>query len=150
MTRKNIGLVSIVAGLISVLAAVFVGLRPVTNVWGQECGSLLSPQKLVPLTELSRAIEEAAFQTACPNALSPFSGWAIGLAVLAVFLFAVGTYLQLARTNGPSITRSAPQNRQLAEELERVNVLYNSGALTHQEFVAAKSKLLSQQNDPQT
>jgi hypothetical protein len=141
LNKQNFGLVTVTLGLLSAIAAVIIASRPVTNVWGQNCGSVFSPEKLIPLSELTRVLEEAAFDTACPEAWSPLVGWAIGLAAVAAVMIGIGAYLFLGPKNPPR-GRPVPPKRQLSEELERVQNLYKSGGLTEEEYTAAKSRLL--------
>lgn len=142
MSKQNFGLVAVILGLLSALVAVIIAFRPVTNVWGQDCGSVLSPERLIPLSELTRVLEEAAFDTACPEALSPLVAWTIGLAVVAAVMIGIGVYLYFLGPMNPSRGRPVPPKRQLSEELERVQNLYKSGGLTEEEYTAAKSRLL--------
>lgn len=142
MNRKSIGIVSGILGLLAAVAASASALRPVANIWGQECGSVLLPEEVLPLTELTRALEEAAFETACPEVWSPLAGWAIGLSVAAAVMIGIGAYLYFVLPKNPSPGRPVPPKRQLSEELERVQNLYKSGGLTENEYKAAKSRLL--------
>ena len=142
MTRKSIGMVFGILGLLAAIAASAAALRPVANVWGQECGSVLVPAKVLPLTELTRSLEEAAFETACPEAWAPLVGWAIGFAAVAAVMIGIGAYLYYVAPKSSYRGRPVPPKRQLSEELERVQNLYKSGGLTEEEYAAAKSRLL--------
>lgn len=142
MTRKSVGMALGILAILAAIAASESALRPVANIWGQECGSVLLPEDVVPLSELTRALEEAAFDTACPEAWSPLAGWAIGLGLAAVLLIGIGTYLYFVVPKNPTPGRPVPPKRQLSEELERVQNLYKSGGLTEEEYTAAKSRLL--------
>lgn len=142
MNKQNFGLATVVLGLLSALAAATVAFRPVTNSWNQDCGSFLAPKEVLPLSELTRALEEAAFKTACPEAWSSLVGWASGLAVAAAVLIGIGAYLYFVVPRNSARGRAAPPRRQLSEELERVQNLYKSGGLTEEEYKVAKSRLL--------
>lgn len=142
MTRKSIGIALGILGLLAAIAASASALRPVANVWGQECGSVLFPEDVLPLIELTRALEEAAFETACPEAWAPLISWAVGFAAAAAVLIGMAAYLYFVARKNPSRGRPVPPKRQLSEELERVQNLYKSGGLTEEEYAAAKSRLL--------
>lgn len=144
MKRKPAGYVTGSLGLAIGVTAAIVALRPVTNIWGQECGSVLIRQELEPISELTRAIEQAALETACPDAFSPFVNWSIGLALMALALIGLGVYLAVVKPEWQLWPKSVkPQTASLGAELDRLKYLHNSGALTDEEFSSAKKKLLS-------
>ena len=146
MNRKLIGFTIIILGLIPSLAAVGLLFRPVSNLWGQACGSVLVPAELIPLSNLTRTLEEAAFNAACPEAWSPLIYWAVGLAALSAVLFSVGTLFFMPDSKSGGKRIQIEPKRQLTDELERVQNLYQSGGLTDEEYVAAKLKLLGDSN----
>ena len=142
--RKPVGIATASSGLVLGVAAVVVALRPVNNIWGQDCGSVINRQDLDPISELTRALEQAALETACPEALSPLVNWSLGLALLALALIGFGVYLAVVNPAGQLWSKPVkPQSGNLSAELDRLKYLHNSGALTDEEFASAKKKLLS-------
>ena len=144
MNRRTLGLILGILGFSAALVAAWLLFRPVSNVWGQECGSVLAPKEPIPLSEITRVLEEAAFESACPDAWAPLIAWGSGVGVAASLLIALGAYLYLALPINSSKRRPALPTAQLSIELERIQKLYQSGALTHEEYVSAKSKLLAE------
>ena len=144
MKRKQAGVVSGSLGVALGAVGIFVALRPVTNIWGQECGSVLIPKELEPISELTRALEQAALETACPDAFLPLLNWSIGLALMALALIGLGVYLAVVKPEGQFWSKPAKvQSSNLSSELDRLKYLHSSGALTDEEFASAKKKLLS-------
>jgi hypothetical protein len=144
MKRKQAGVFAGSIGVALGAVGIFVALRPVTNIWGQECGSVLIRQDLEPISELTRALEQAALETACPEALSPLVNWCIGLAIISLALIALGVYLAVTKPEEQLWSKLAKaQSSNLSSELDRLKYLHNSGALTDEEFASAKKKLLS-------
>jgi hypothetical protein len=144
MKRKQAGVLAGAIGVALGAVGAFVALRPVTNIWGQECGSVLIRQDLEPISELTRALEQAALETACPDALSPLLNWSIGLAIISLALIALGIYLAVTKPEEQLWSKPAKaQSSNLSSELDRLKYLHNSGALTDEEFASAKKKLLS-------
>ena len=142
--RKPAGYIIGSVGLAIGVTAAIVALRPVTNIWGQECGSVLIRQELEPISELTRALEQAALETACPDAFSPLVNWSIGLALMGLALIGLGVYIAVVRPDAQLWAKSVkPQNANLGAELDRLKYLHNSGALTDEEFSSAKKKLLA-------
>lgn len=142
--RKPAGNILGSVGLAIGVTAAIVALRPVTNIWGQECGSVIIRQELEPISELTRALEQAALETACPDALSPLVNWSIGLALMALALIGLGVYLVVVKPEAQLWSRRVkPQTANLGAELDRLKYLHNSGALTDEEFSSAKKKLLA-------
>ena len=144
MKRRQAGIIAGSTGVGLGAIGTFVALSPVTNIWGQECGSVFIRQDLEPISELTRALEQAALETACPDALSPFVNWSIGLALLALALIAVGVYLTVVKPEARFGSKPIkPQKSNLSAELDRLKYLHNSGAITDAEFAHATKKLLS-------
>jgi hypothetical protein len=142
--RKPAGFITGSLGLAIGVTSAIVALRPVTNIWGQECGSVLIRQELEPISELTRALEQAALETACPDALSPLVNWSIGLALMALALIGLGVYLAVVKPEALLWPKSVkPQTINLGAELDRLKYLHNSGAITDAEFAYATKKLLS-------
>jgi len=142
--RKPAGFVTGSIGLAIGAIAATVALHPVTNIWGQECGSVLIPKELEPISELTRAIEQAALETACPDAFLPLLNWSIGLALVALALIGLGVYLAVVKPEAQFWSTPAKvQSSNLSSELDRIKYLHSSGALTDEEFASAKKKLLS-------
>ena len=143
MKRKKAGVIAGSIGVALGAAGTLVALRPVTNIWGQECGSVLIPKELEPISELTRALEQAALETACPDALSPLVNWSIGLAIVSVALIAWGLYLAVTKPEEHLWSKPAKaQSANLSSELDRLKYLHNSGAITDAEFAHATKKLL--------
>jgi hypothetical protein len=143
MKRKQAGVISGSLGVALGAAGTFVALRPVTNIWGQECGSVLIRQDLEPISEFTRVLEQAALETACPDALSPLVNWSIGLAIVSVALIAWGVYLAVTKPEEHLWSKPAKaQSSNLSAELDRLKYLHNSGAITDAEFAHATKKLL--------
>jgi hypothetical protein len=144
MKRKQAGILAGSIGVALGAAGTFVALRPVTNIWGQECGTVLIRQDLEPISELTRALEQAALETACPDAFLPLLNWSIGLALMALALIAWGVYLSVVKPEEQFWSKPAKvQSSNLSSELDRLKYLHSSGALTDEEFASAKKKLLS-------
>jgi hypothetical protein len=144
LNRRTLGLILGIMGASAALVATWFLFRPAINVWGQQCGSVLAPKELVPLSELTRVLEQAAFESACPEAWAPLISWGTVLGVAASILIAAGAYLYLALPKTSSKRRPALPTVQLSSELERIQKLYQAGALTQEEYVSAKSKLLAE------
>lgn len=144
MKRRLVGFVTGSLGLALAVVGVIVAFRPVTNIWGQNCGSVMIGQELEPISEFTRVIEQAALETACPSALSPFVNWSIGLGLLAFALIGLGVYLAVVKPEAHFFTKPVKQKgSNLSAELDRLKYLHNSGALTDAEFAYATKKLLS-------
>ena len=144
MKRKQAGVLAGSTGVALGAVGIFVALRPVTNIWGQECGSVLIPKELEPISELTRALEQAALETACPDAFLPLLNWSIGLALMALALIGLGVYLAVVKPEAQFWSKPAKvQASNLSSELDRIKYLHSSGALTDEEFASAKKKLLS-------
>jgi hypothetical protein len=143
MKRRTLGIVFGVTGIGSAVGALALALTPVTNEWGQECGSLLAPKGLNAFSDLTRFLEQAAFDSACPESWSPLLYGAAGLGGLFLILILLGAYYFFASPDEPLVAPKAQAGgAQLSEELARLQDLYNSGALTLEEYSSAKSKLL--------
>jgi len=142
--RKPAGFVIGSLGLALGVVGVFVAFRPVTNIWGQNCGSVIIRQELDPISEFTRVLEQAALETACPDALLPLVNWSVGLALMALALIGLVVYLAVVRPEAQLFSKPAKsKTSNLSAELDRLKYLHNSGALTDAEFAYATKKLLS-------
>lgn len=136
-TRARNVLLIVVGSVLGLISAI-IGLRPIENYWGQNCGSLFAPENSAPFSPISQLMEDAAFRSACPEAVGASAAWFWGLALVSIALILVGAIGNSSNNRDSPI----PRNRTIDVELENLNKLYKEGVLSDSEFAAAKKKLL--------
>lgn len=124
--RTNPGVVIVVVGGVLAAAGLLAGLIPTASY----CGSIFNPEN--PLNFFDNM--------ACDDNYNSRFAWMIGLFVVAGLTLLVGV-IQLAQTqDSPTIAISTEG---IAGQLAELSRLRNSGALTEEQFEAAKQKLLN-------
>ena len=143
MSKRSGGALLSVTGIILGVIGLVVAFRPVENFWGQNCGSVFAPENTYDIGFGDSFLDRAAFDSACPDAIAPYLAWTWFLLVAACLTLLVGAVLFATATQAPG-GNSSPT---VASELERLEALQRSGALTDEEFVRAKGRIIGTGTD---
>lgn len=127
-----------IAGVVAAGAGLLLGLLPVAATGGGTCGSPFAP------ASHGVGMTNALIDTWCSGDLST-RRW-LAVALIAIGLVIVGIAAKLWRDARAATT---PEPVSVSGELERLAHLRASGALSEDEFAAAKSRALAQEDTRQ-
>jgi len=147
MARRTSGAVMGASSLIVAAVAVIVGTRPIKNFWGQDCGTVFASASGPSVGDIYL---RAAFTSSCPDYMGPMVllVWVLGIAAAALLI--VAAVLLTKPTSSPIQPAWADPDRTkpdaptgLGDQIAKLQTLKEQGALTEDEFSAAKAKLLN-------
>jgi Flp pilus assembly protein TadB len=147
MARRTSGAVIGALSPIVAVIAIVVGTRPVENFWGQDCGTVFAPASG---PSVGGVLERSMFTTSCPDFMGPLVllVWVLGIA--AAVLLVVAAVLLTKPSSSPVQPAWADPGRRepdastgLGDQMAKLQTLKEQGALTEDEFSAAKVKLLN-------
>lgn len=133
-----------ISGALGLAVALTVALVPVrtSQLNYPSCGSALVPNGGGNFNSGNFTwdlLDNSLYRNLCENALAPMRGWAITLAIIGLILLIWGI-VALVRTPKPS---ALMPNSSVAAQLSEIARLKETGALTDEEFAAAKSRIVS-------
>ncbi len=142
MSSQSLKNVAVVVGIFLTFLVIFLAVSTVMGIPVGDCGSVIEPAR------------DSPYQFTCDRAISDRRYVVIGLAVSALALVIWGfirppvtdTQAEASaafRTSGEDTPKSdGSGNANLSEELTQIHELHEAGALTDDEYQAAKARLL--------
>lgn len=135
--NREVASILLVGGLLAILFGVLLGSVSV-QADGLDCGSVFAPAHFDTQRTADDLVKSATASIACNDVRYPRGA-------VIVLLFTVGTMaaiigaMRLARSNRSGL----PSEPLLADQLQSLTSLHQSGALTDEQYESAKAKVLA-------